>query len=214
MLFDFWATLPPQACVHPKDRPILDQYPGIFELDIPPGHVNGPLKTAPVVACYLNPGFEEEDRAWFNRERERAKLFRQVHGEDRFPLWFPRWRKWYLERVWDRKRIGEEQLAQTVAIFNVCAYASPDAQQLQPEIIQRLPSSQMARCYLREVLIPQARRGERFLVIARGHREWGVDRSLECRTIRFSPNPRGGHFGKKIRDAVYDWLDARQNTET
>ena len=70
MLFDFWKALPSQQCVHPEDRKILAKHPRIFELGIPPGHVSGRLKTAPVVACYLNPSFKEADRVYFSRETE------------------------------------------------------------------------------------------------------------------------------------------------
>jgi hypothetical protein len=208
MLFDFWKALPQQHCVHPQDRPILEAHPGIFELWIPPGHVNGQFKTASVVACFLNPGFEEEDRTWFEDARRREMLFRQIQGEDDFPLWFPRWAKWYSKRVWFDRKMKPEHLAKTVAIFNVCAYASKDAKKIG-NVVNKLPSSEVARCYLREVLIPQAQRGERFLVIARGAKAWGLgDYIPDCANIRFA-YPRGGYFGPKIRDAIYKWVEGR-----
>ncbi|MDQ3256144.1 MAG: hypothetical protein M3R15_19980 [Acidobacteriota bacterium] len=213
MLFDFWKALPYQQCVHPKDREVLAKHSGIFELGIPPGHVSGRLKTAPVVACYLNPGFEEADRVYFSRETERRLLFEQINGESDFPLWFERWRKWFLQRV----RFGQmtdAQLASTVAIFNVCAYASKNANQLKPSIVKNLPSSKIARRYLHEVLIPQAQRRERFVVIARGCWAWQVDRSIESDNIRFAPNPTGGHFGPEIRDVISKWLESRSTAET
>lgn len=212
MLFDFWKKLPPQHCIHPEDRIVIDQHPGIFELGIPPGHVNGQLKTGPVVACYLNPGFEEVDRACFESEPERTKLFQQIAGESDFPLWFERWRKWYLPRV-RCGQLTDSQTARTVAIFNVCAYASKDAKHLKASIVRNLPSSKLARRYLHEVLLPQARRRERFIVIARGHWAWEIDRSLECDNIRFVPNPRGGHFGPEIGNAIAKWLESRPKNE-
>jgi len=213
MLFDFWKALPYQQCVHPEDREVLAKHPGVFELGIPPGHVNGRLKTAPVVACYLNPGFEEADRVFFSGETERRLLFEQINGESDFPLWFERWRKWFLQRV----RFGQmpdEQLASTVAIFNVCAYASKNADNLKASIVKDLPSSKIARRYLHEVLMPQAQRRERFVVIARGRGAWEVDRSMKSDNIRFAPNPRGGHFGPEIGNAISKWMESRVTDET
>jgi hypothetical protein len=213
MLFDFWKALPDQQCVHPEDCKVLAKHPGIFELSIPPGHVNGRLKTAPVVACYLNPGFEEADRIVFSSETERRLLFEQINGESDFPLWFERWGKWFLPRVRLCQMTGE-QIASKVAIFNVCAYASKNADNLKPSIVKNLPSSKMARRYLHEVLIPQAQRRERFVVIARGGWAWQVDRSIESDNIRFAPNPMGGHFGPEIRNAISKWLESRATDET
>ncbi len=212
MLFDFWKALPSQQCVHPEDRKILAKHPRIFELGIPPGHVSGRLKTAPVVACYLNPSFKEADRVYFSRETERRMLFEQINGESDFPLCFEPWSKWFLQRV-RRIQMTDEQLASTVAIFNVCAYASKDTSKLKDSIIKNLPSSKIARRYLHEVLIPQAQRRERFVVIARGCKAWEVDRSIESDNIRFA-YPRGGYFGLEISNAISKWLESRSTDET
>ena len=68
MLFDFWRKLPPGQMVHPEDRPMLASYPGVFQLAMPPGQIGGPLRTAPVIACYLNPGYvripDQRDRCF------------------------------------------------------------------------------------------------------------------------------------------------------
>jgi hypothetical protein len=59
---------------------------------------------------FLNPGFEQEDKAIFQDEGCRTLLFDQIEGESDFPLWFNRWKKWFLPRV----RIGnmtDEQIA-------------------------------------------------------------------------------------------------------
>ena len=147
--------------------------------------MNGPLKTAPVVVCYLNPGCEEADRRIFADEANRKKLFGQIAGEQEFPLWFERWSQWYLPRV----RFGgrsDSEIARTVAIFNVCAYASRNANHLTVAMVRSLPSSGIARRYLHEVLLPQARRLERFVVIARGSWAWEVDLAMESENVRFA----------------------------
>ena len=208
MLFDFWNNLPAGETVHPVDRPVLDRHPGAFELGMPPGHISGPLKTAPVVACFLNPGFDEADAAMSADPEDRRALFEQMGGESPFPLHFPGWASWYLERV-RRVALPPERLATTVATFNVCPYASRDAGRITDRLLRALPSAAVARRYLREVLLPQARRRERFVVVCRGAWAWGVDRSIECDNVRFAPSPVGGHFGEKISDAINCWLAER-----
>jgi len=95
----------------------------IFALDVPPGHINGNLRTAPVVALFLNPGFEDEDEQVFEKEDCRILLFEQIRGESDFPLWFNRWRKWFLQRV-KLDGMTDEKIGKNVSIFNVCSYAS------------------------------------------------------------------------------------------
>lgn len=209
MIFEFWKELPEKSCIHPKDMDAINRHEGVFELDVPPGHINGQLKTAPVVALFLNPGFEEEDKNSFENEKFRELLFKQIQGESDFPLWFGRWKKWFLPRV----KIGgmtEEQIANNVSIFNVCSYASKDAKLLTPSTIEKLPSSQMAINYLHNVLIPQAQRGERFIVVCRAAWAWNIDRSIECDNIKFVKNPRGGYFGPDIRENIETWLKTKQ----
>jgi len=212
MIFEFWKDLPEKACIHPKDIGVLNEHRAVFELNVPPGHINGRLKTARVVALFLNPGFEEEDRNIFDSDKSRERLFKQIQGESDFPLWFARWKRWFLPRV----RIGnmtEEQIASNVSIFNVCSYASKDARLLTPSIIAKLPSSQVAIGYLHSVLIPQAQRGERFIVVCRAAWAWNIDSSLECEHIKFVKNPRGGYFGPEIRGKIEAWLKTRQPTQ-
>jgi len=209
MLFEFWKDLPDKECIHPKDLDVINQNKGVFELHVPPGHINGRLKTAPVVALFLNPGFEEEDKQGFENEECRKLLFEQIQGESDFPLWFNRWKQWFLPRV----KIGsmtEDQIAKNVSIFNVCSYASKDAKLLKSSIIDSLASSQVAIQYLHDVLIPQAKRGERFIVVCRAAWAWKVNKSMECENIRFVNNPRGGHFGPDIRESIESWLNNKQ----
>lgn len=73
-------------------------------------------------------------------------------------------------------------------------YASQKkANLLTPALLKKLPSAQIARRYLHEVLMPQAQSGERFLVICRGAWAWQAPRNLEGKNIAFA-YPRGGHF--------------------
>lgn len=61
-IFAYWSQLRPGETVHPEDITELDRGPHGFQLDLPPGHFSGPLRTAPVVICYGNPGYDDDDR--------------------------------------------------------------------------------------------------------------------------------------------------------
>ena len=56
MMFDFWNKAGRNTCVHPEDLPVLESQKHKFVLDIPPGHIAGPVTTAPVIALFTNPG--------------------------------------------------------------------------------------------------------------------------------------------------------------
>jgi len=132
------------------------------------------------IVLSLNPGFEQEDKAIFQDEGCRTLLFDQMEGESDFPLWFNRWKKWFLPRV----RIGN------------------------------MTDEQIAIKYLHKVLIPQAKRGERFIVVCRAAWAWKIDRTMESENIKFVNNPRGGHFGPEIREQIECWLKLRQAKNT
>ena len=208
MLFEYWRSLPPGHLVHPEDRPLLDRHPGQFELRMPPGQIAGPLKTAPVVACFVNPGFDASDAELAQDPNTRRALLAQLDGEQAYPTQFPAWKSWYVERV-GRVKNPVEDLARTVAILNFCAYASPNTESLSRALVQSLPSSIAAKRYLHEVLLPEAGRGQRFVVICRGAWAWGVKRSQESDNVRFAPNPAGGHFGPALSTAIQQWLSKR-----
>ena len=211
MIFEYWNRLPTKACVHPDDEAAVELYKNIFEVQIPPGHVNGQLKKTPVIALFLNPGFEGEQE--FENEECRNLLFEQIKGESDFPLWFDRWCKWFIPRM-KIDGMAEAEIAKHVSVFNVCSYASRSAEKITSSVIRNIPSSQFAISYLHEVLIPQARKGERFIVVCRGAWAWKIDKSFECENIKFVNSPRGGHFGPEIRGLVKNWLERKAAKNT
>jgi len=210
LLFDFWHQLAVGETIHPADRPILERYAGVgaFNTRVPPGHISGPLIKSPVVVCYLNPGFGPEDHQLAKDATARAALFRQMNGLDPFPLEFRCWKKWFHGLV---RSIGLplEELANKVSIFNVCAYASPNADHISDALMKCLPSAQIARDYLHRVLLPAAQRDERFVVIGRGAWAWRVDKSAKIKNVKFTPNPRGPYLGNKLGSNIRKWLDSR-----
>jgi hypothetical protein len=206
MLLEFWQALPPGEYVHPEDRKVLDRYPGVFNLNVAPGPMNGRLLTAPVVACYLNPRCNNEDLPCYADPVHGPSLFEQMKGKSDYPIWAEPWKKWFVEHVGFGNKTAE-QLASEVAILNACAYASKDSSRLD-SIVPQLSSSWRAKRYLHEVLIPQAKRGERFIVVVWGNWHWGIETKSESDTIRVD-HSRGGKFSQQTKEAIAKWLDAR-----
>jgi hypothetical protein len=212
MLVDFWKRMKTGSFVHPDDLEQLNLRPGVFMLDRPPGQITGPLKTAPVVACFTNPGYDASDAELVQSSSSSQALLAQLSGTEPYPLQFPSWRRWFIERV-GRVHSSESYLARTIAVLNACAYASPNTANISRRFLTGLPSSLQAKRYLHEVLLPAARRGEKFVVICRGAWAWEVDSSIESETVRFAPNPAGGHFGPNLSHAIQEWLRKRERSE-
>jgi hypothetical protein len=80
MLFDFWKRLPPGEHVHPEDRVMLGRFSGLFELDMPPGQINGRLRTAPEVACFPTWGRRVPPKKTAARQRLMPWKLRRATG--------------------------------------------------------------------------------------------------------------------------------------
>jgi hypothetical protein len=205
-----WAT-PGQRCVHPDDEPFLSQNSFGLELNVPPGHINGRLKTAPIVACFLNPGFEAQEAQYFAQPFGRKMLLAQAAGDCDFPResGLDRWWSWFRPRV-QIEGMSCSDLARNIAILNICPYASKNAARLTGSIIGRLPSARVAKAYLHQVLIPEAREGKRFIVICRAAWAWGIPRNQQGNNLEVG-FPRGGHFGPRVRALIKEWWQERRH---
>ena len=207
-LFEFWSRLPEGETVHPDDRAAIEGGPHAFHFDLPPAPVMGPLRTAPVVLCYGNPGYEQQDAELVHGLSRKPRLERQLQGEDAYPVWMPGWGESLAARC-RQMGLGLEDLANTVAIFNVVPYASERLGVNETAIARHLPSAAVARGYLREVLVPRARKEEIFLVVVRSHVLWGAVDFEDSRTCKFSRHlavdGKLGALGAEIRG----WLDGR-----
>jgi hypothetical protein len=208
-LFEFWSRVPNGATVHPDDRPVLDAGPHAFHFGLPALPVLGRLKDAPVVLCYGNPGFAEHDARHADESGRRARLFRQSAGTDPYPAWMPGWGDLLAARC-RQIGLGLEDLASTVALFNVVPYASERLGVNETSIARHLASAAEARSYLHEVLVPRARREEIFLVVVHSHVLWGAVDMPDSHTCRFprhlALDGKLGVVGMEIRA----WLDHRR----
>jgi hypothetical protein len=161
---------------------------------------------SPVVICYGNPGYDDQDKAAAQDPIIWNRLAQQRSGTEPYPVWLPGWKDWLAQRT---KQIGlpMEALSNTVATFNVVPYASVEMTDGDVALAASLPSVAVARRYLHEVLVPKATAGKVFLVVIRKHELWQVERVTECRTLRLPRNLyRGGALGALGRE-VRAWLD-------
>ncbi len=205
-IFAYWSQLTSGETVHPEDLGVLEQRPHSFQTDLPPGHISGPLRTAPVVICYGNPGYDDDDRRAAQDPTNWALLAKQKEGTEPYPMWLPGWRKWITERT-KQIDLSCDVLSHTVATFNIVPYASVRMNDAEVRLAERLPSVHAARSHLHNVLVPKATRGEIFLVIVRKHALWQVDGIRECRTLRIPRNLYVGGALGAMGQEIRSWLN-------
>ncbi|MCE9544467.1 MAG: hypothetical protein K8T25_02940 [Planctomycetia bacterium] len=215
---DFWSRGRAVACysgndkqhfVHPEDEPFLLANQHSFQLTRPPGPINGPLLNAKVVICYGNPYYGDGDQAAFSDRELRRKVADQMKGDQKLPITIPNFREWFEPRL---KHIGDlDQMTdeKSVALLNVCPYASEAMTGEDIRLASGLPSVWAAQDLLRNYLLPRALRGEVFLVIARKHQLWGVIEGHRCRTLRVVRNARA-YLGGEVGDEIQSWLSGRR----
>lgn len=216
----YWSALAADSNEHPEDVAILQHIQKRcnkpFCLDRPPGPMLGPLQTAKVVICYGNP-FEDmsalpKQPRWWQDETSHQLARQQLTGNVSFPLELSPWAKWFLSRV-RRLGLSEGEAAQSIAVLNLVPYASAALADSIAKVAMALPSVWAAQKCLREELLPRARAGEIFLIVARKHAWWGVNEATQTN----NPNVRiqrniGGHLGQNLAADVARWMKNNELT--
>jgi len=199
MIFDFWKHCPPNATIHPADRAVFDRVRNHnFDLRCPIGHFSGPLKTAPVVMLYLNPGlspadyespdFESNARRWSGDQVAPTESFHKAAYQ------------WGQSRA---KLFGDyETVRRKLAKLNVGCYHSKDFK--DHALLAALPSSRVSIQWAQEVLFPDAIAGRRVVIVMRAASFWGVTLGEVYGRALFAPRTtRGGHMIKgPMRDQI------------
>lgn len=190
-IYDFWRQLR-RGLVHPLDKPVLDRAVprGTFDLSLVPHPISGPLRSAPIVLCYVNPGITKpEDYAIAASTVRRRRSLERRMG-------FTAWPHEYKAATnWIRPRLGPLQCyLDSCALFNAVPYHSHAFNGPQMRAAFYLPSVMAARNHLHQVLIPDAVAGRRLIVIARSAWLWGVHHEAVPKGV-FVVRNRGGHFG-------------------
>jgi hypothetical protein len=198
-IFEFWQGVPGDAKVHPEDRAVFgrissdaDQGHG-FNLNCLPSPFAGPLRTAPVVMLYLNPGLAPQDEQEADDPSAQERQFKQRQGDAALPGeedYASAW-KWWSERT---KRFGElSQFRDRIAFLNIAPYHSTDFR--DPAMLAALPSCRAAIDWAQTVLFPQAEAGNRLVLCMRSAQVWGLGRKRRYGKGLFAPAmTRGGHM--------------------
>jgi hypothetical protein len=200
---------------HPRAR---DPYFNHLSL-IPVPYV-GDLKQADIFVLMLNPGFSrseyrvEADPAFSARLR---KNLQQEFAADSQPFWYlaPDAARHPGYTYWHSRLAGlgsMSSLGRRLAVIERFAYHS--AKFGSAAISDRLPSTQAAKRYVHDVILPRVLANEVLLVVARGATAFGItardERSNlvvygpdETASAWLTPNSRGGA-------AILKWIAARQ----
>ena len=153
-----------------------------------PGPYRGNLSKARVFILMLNPGYSTACYLEDHRDLEhKAQMFDNLAQRlDHFPWLDPKllrstgygyWSRWFEPII--GRMVGEgfasleaaQRAAAKVAVIQSCpyhSYRSPGAW------VHELPSSRVARSFVRNVLAQRARKGEISIIVPRAKRIWGL----------------------------------------
>jgi hypothetical protein len=207
----YWAECG-DALIHPRDQSYFENDKtkqckedcDFVTSDYGPWPFDGPMETAKIVVCYANPAYSAEDK------KHQELISKQRTGVE--PLPRP-WHKFYKTRIADPLGKSVESLESQVAIFNVCPYPSISMPDRAIRFAAGLPSVWAAQKYLREVLIPNAKAGKIFLVIARKHMLWGVNDGITEGNISCVRN-RFGKLDQVTVEKIHNWMTSQERCES
>lgn len=204
-LSDYWANL--DGTVHPDDAAEFEKFPEHgFNLDFPPPAFIGDIVNAPVLILENNGGYAESTRSEFpdmKAHTEFRDLLSNPRPVDRRERTIS---PYYLQRNYTRWL--EDGVA---ALVNGVAYRSVDGKARDVETMSRtLPSALKHQHWLRNVVLPMARSGERFIVVHRWTRWNSAANVLKgCDNAIFSPAPVSKDLSKAEIHAATTFLERR-----
>jgi hypothetical protein len=203
-LFKFWESVSPETKIHPKDEAVFEAH-GKHSLNLQclPNPFYGPLRTAPVVLLYLNPGLSQQDLREAESEEGRQFYWRQRQGNE--PLRSQinlEHKSWWVSRT-KRFCVDPEYLRHKLAVLELCAYHSKTF--TDGSLLPKLPSSRIALSWAISDLFAQARSRKRVVICLRSARRWGLTIGSQEGWL-FAPSvTRSGYmFANEIRNTVVE----------
>lgn len=201
-LVKFWSSLGADT-IHPSD--ISSLHANRFEHRLVPLPWAGPINTASVFVLMLNPGLSPEDIPYENSRAEFVKALRQNLGGELPYLYFVRGFEDHPGHRWARGTFGWDlnaSDAENFCVLQLVAYHLINGDPARA-IAGKLPSSLAIQKFVRQSVLPRARRGEVALIVARSSALWGfsVERedqnvliynSAEARRAYLTAGSRGG----------------------
>lgn len=199
-----------------------------LHLGLLPIPFTGAVSDADIYVLLLNPGlgptdyYGEYERPDFRRYR--LMTLRQEFGralpfgelDPRFAwhggyLWWHRKLAAVIRVLAERRSMSfaqaRERLGRRLAAMELLPYHSAS---YPGSSLERLPSVQLVRSFVHEVLVPRVRRGEATVIVARGARHWRLPKhrniitysGAESRAAHLSPESLGGRalLARLLRD--------------
>lgn len=160
LLSEHWSRL--TGSVHPDDEAVFARFPGhTFDLRFPPPAFVGRID-APIVILMSNGGLGKDTESEFPNE-DAVRVFRDcLHGKRATlpPL---------LSTYYTSGRRGKLIREGKAVVVNAVPYRSPalSEEDRNSELAHHLVSLQVHRRWLVEELLPQARRGDRYVIAHR-----------------------------------------------
>jgi hypothetical protein len=208
-LIAYWSRLG-DARVHPDDQAFIKSE---FATTLYPVPWAGPLESAQTYLLFLNPGLSPDDESYeANNAAFREVLRTNILGGTG-PYFY------LLEKFathpgysWARTTFGpdiREHETGSFCVVQLVPYHSKEGY-VARRVAPKLPSSNLAREFIRRSLIPRANAGEIGLIVARSAKLWEVDdaaendnvviyRRWECRRALQTSGTRGGRLLRKSR---------------
>jgi hypothetical protein len=217
-IFDFWNNVGASAKVHPDDERILLKHNGrhAFELKCLPVPFYGPLRTAPIVLLYLNPGFTHTDLLDAEDKKAQQFWFNQRQGYEFLRSQIEKLKKsWWVSRT---KCFGvdPEILRTKMAVLEICPYHSISFKDFR--LLKELPSCHVSVQWARDVLFPEARDRKKVVICLRAAKHWRLTRGTQDGFLFAPETTRSGHmiYGS-VRDnaiaAVREVLSSKLTSE-
>ena len=188
--------------VHPDDLEVLADHPGCFNLDHPPPAYVGDIVGAPVIMLLTNGGYSDGTKNEFENQGDAERYLECLHDPS---LMNPKvYSDYYLNLNY-----GNFLKDGNLAIVNVAAYRSRNFSSPRPRIADKLPSVQLHRRWLREMLLSEAAAGER-LVIAHRRTHWKLDPEEDRQhNLVFANGRRSAKMEQASKDRVEEFLASR-----
>lgn len=169
-IVEFWRRC--NGPIHPDDQSLLDNAPGVFNLDYPPPAYIGDIESAPIVLLSGNGGYDAQmTPAEYPTSDARTRAIQRLHNPG--PV-----EPADVSPYYARRNYAKWILSGQLALVNAVAYRSVNITPKVRRIASVLPSSKAHRYWLQHEAILSAKSGER-LIVAHRYAMWGLKR-LEC----------------------------------
>ena len=213
-IFEFWEDYQLGERIHRLDKLIFDGLKSQHDLNLEclPVPFYGPLKTAPIVFLYLNPGLSKLDLEQAKSNEGQKRRYESLRGLTSLSqLRVNSEKSWWVDKT-AFLEIPAENLLEKIAVLQLCAYHSKEFKDWP--LIAALPSSRVAISWAQEELFADARAGKRVVICLRSPRYWGLAPGQSYDGALFAPlTTRNGHIQKldgmrdTIRRAVHEILN-------